>query len=198
MDRSIKKTISVNELKYIFQKNEVKKEDRARLIPELFDNLNAAKTYLLKKNIRTRKELEENICKVIDNNDNRDCVLAIVKAFYVDDDLNVPVELRNKLLSNEKLAFFVGAGVSKLLKIPLWDELAGLAIAYLRDNNHINYAEYDQLRYGKYTAKQIMSIFYKIVKDEKRNEFYKTHLNGEVNKNGNPYELLFEIERVLA
>ena len=189
MYRSIKKSISVNELNYIFQLNNIQEEKRSYLIPELFDNPKAEKIYLLKEDIRTSKDLEDRVRDVIDQ---QDCIFAITNAFSVDDDLAIPLELREILFSNIKLAFFVGAGVSKLLKIPLWEELADNAINYLKENNYINHTESSRLKNEKYTAKQVMSIFHQIVRDKNAfKKFFEDHLCGAENKEGNPYELPF-------
>lgn len=196
MDRSIKKSISVNELNYIFYLSKVSDEQRSRLIPELFENPQAEKTYLLKEEILTLTDLEDKIRSVIDQ---PDCIIAIKEGFAVNDDLTIPIGLREKLLGNEKLAFFIGAGVSKLLNIPLWNELADEAINYLKDKHHINQTEASMLKSEKYSAKQVMSIFEQIITDKKEfKSFYKKYLSGTNTETENPYELLFQIEKALA
>ena len=196
MDRSIRKSISVNELNFIFMENSLKEDKRSRLIPELFENPQSENFYLLKENIRTAIELKDRIGSVVDD---QNCISAIENAFVIKDDLVIPHELRKVLFSNVKIAFFVGAGVSKLLNIPLWAELSDKAITYLRDNNYINHTESVKLKNEKYTAKQIMSIFDQVVRDkDKIREFYEEHLKGKENKKGNPYALFYEIEKILA
>lgn len=196
MDRSIRKSIYANELNYIIQLSKIPEDKRSQLILELFENPRAEKTYLLKDNIRTLSELEGKIRKIIDQQDG---VSALLNIFSVNDDLIIPSELREALFSNEKLAFFVGAGVSRLLEIPLWAELAGHVIDYLKDNNHLNHNESARLQGEKYTSRQIISIFHRIVKDKNKiRKFYEKYLTGQGNKNGDPYELLFELEEALA
>jgi hypothetical protein len=129
MNRSIKKSISVNELNYIFEKNNVNENERSRLIPALFENPQNEITYLLKKDILTKEDIEGRISVVINR---QDCVPAIVNTFFVNDDLVIPRELKEIFFSNMKLAIFVGAGTSKLLGIPLWGDLANEVIDYLQ------------------------------------------------------------------
>ena len=196
MDSSIRKSIYVNELNYIIQLSKIFEDKRAQLIPELFENPRTNTIYLLKDDIRTLSVLESKIRKIINDQDG---ILALLNIFSVKDDLIIASELREALFSNEKLAFFVGAGVSSLLKIPSWAELAGCVINHLKDNNYLNYAESTRLQNEKYTSRQIISIFHRIVKDKNEiKKFYEKHLVGQGNKNGNPYELLFELEEALA
>jgi hypothetical protein len=196
MDRNIRKSIFVNELEYIFFQTEISPDKRSQLMIELFEEPQARNIYLLKENIRTLSELEIKIKKIIAQQDN---VLAILNTFSVKDDLTIPNELRPILLGNEPVAFFVGAGLSKLLEIPLWEELGLKAINYLKDNNYLNHSESTKLKNDQYTPKQILSIFHQVIRDKKeRQQFYTGILTGKENKNGNPYELLFEIEEALA
>src|SRR3989338_3594616 len=196
MDRSIRKTIYVNELNYVIQLSKITEDKRPRLIPELFENPQAEKTYLLKDEIRTLPDLESKVRKIIDQQDG---VSALLNIFSVKDDLIVPSDLREVLFSNVKLAFFVGAGVSKLLEIPLWAELAGYVINHLKENSDLNHTEAIRLHDERYTSRQIISIFHRVVKDKNKiKNFYEKYLIGQSNRNGNPYELLFELEEALA
>jgi hypothetical protein len=196
MHRSIRKSIFINELNYIIQLNKIADDKRSELILDLFEDPQTETAYLLKDNIRTLPELENRVRKILDQ---EDAVSALKKIFSVNDDLFIPKELREVVFSNVKLAFFVGAGVSKLLNIPLWAELAGNAINYLKDNNYLNYAESSRLKDEKYTSRQIISIFHMIVKERNElAEFYKKYLVLQNNKHKNPYELLFELEDAIS
>jgi SIR2-like domain len=196
MERSIKKTITSNELEYIFEKNSIVDKVRADLILNLFDNSASKNIHLLKNNIRTTDDLEKEIRKHV-NSDN--LVAAIKSMFYVDDDLIIPPKLKEILLDGEtKIAFFVGAGVSKLLGIPLWNELANEAIKYLQENNYINHTESLRLRSENYAPKQIISIFHSLINDaDKLKGFYAGKLIKKPKKN-NPYELLYGFEKAIA
>lgn len=196
MDRSIRKSIAVNELNYILQSNNIQEAERSRLILDLFDTPETENFYLLKENIRTLKDLESVVRNILVQ-DNQ--AVGVIKIFSVLGDLIIPPELRKRLLGNEKLAFFVGAGVSKLLGIPLWNDIASLSIDYLRNNNRINHTEELRIKNEKYSSKQIMSIFHQIIRDKgKIKEFYEKHLKSNDDVTHNPYELLFEFEEALA
>jgi hypothetical protein len=196
MDRSIRKSIYVNELNYVMQLSKIADDKRSRIIPELFENPQADKTYLLKEEIRTLDELESRIKKVIDQQDG---ISALLNIFSVTDDLVIPVDLKETLFTNLKLCFFVGAGVSKLLEIPLWADLANNVIDYLKENSDLNHTEAVRLRDEKYSSRQIISIFHQVVKDKNKiKNFYEKRLMGQGNKNGNPYELLLDLEDALA
>lgn len=195
MDRSFNKSIAVNELNYIFQSSSIEESERSRLIPELFEDPKAERIYLLKDNIRTLKDLEAKIRLIINQQDS---VTAMLHGFSVKDDLCIPHGLRDTFLGNVKMAFFVGAGASKLLKIPLWEEIADQAIDHMKEHNYINHSEAMQLKNERYTARQVISIFHQIVKDKSRKLFYERCLAGKSNDKGNPYELLFLLEQALA
>ena len=196
MDRSIKKSISANELKYIFGPSKISEDKQAKLIPALFENPDSDGTYLLKEDIRTLSDLEKKVREIIDNQDG---ISAILNIFSVKGDLVIPVELRDVLFSNVNLAFFVGAGVSKLLGIPLWDEIAEHAIDYLRDHNEINHSEALTLRNEKHSSKQILSILHRRMSDRQPaiRKFYENYLKSKESSKLNPYGLLFEIEKAL-
>lgn len=196
MERSIRKSIYVNELNYVMQLSKITDDKRSRIIPELFENPQAEKTYLLRGEIRTLDELENRIKKVIDQQDG---VAALLNIFSVTDDLVIPIDLRESLFSNVKLVFFIGAGVSKLLEIPLWAEMANNVIDYLKESSDLNHTEAVRLRDEKYSSRQIISIFHQVVKDRSKiKSFYEKRLVGQGNKNGNPYDLLLDLEDALA
>ena len=114
MNRSIKKSISVNELNYILSLRKIADRQRSDLIPKLFEDPKSEQMFLLKDNIRTLSELKEIICSVVSD---PDFIESLVNSFRVTSDLYMPVELKRILLSNVKVALFIGAGVSKLLSI---------------------------------------------------------------------------------
>lgn len=195
MDRSIKKSITINEFSYILNLNKVTESERSRLVPVLFENPTAKKVFLLKENLKTLDELTKTIKTVITNTD---AVESIKGIFYVNDDLYIPPEIKRIFFDNTRVSFFVGAGVSKLLKIPLWEELADSAIECLRDNQYINYSEWSKLKSDKSSAKQKLSIFHKVVgNDSDLEKFYKEKLQAKPNEIDNPYELLCSLEQAM-
>ena len=111
MDKSIRKSIYVNELSYILDSNGITEAERSKLIPDIFENPQDNLKYLLKEEIQTLSQLEEIVLKsIVDCNK----VLNILNVFSVKEDLIMPEKLREVFLGNSKIAFFVGAGVSKI------------------------------------------------------------------------------------
>lgn len=196
MEKSIRKEISNSEFEYILDIFSLEKDKRVNLKLELFEDP-CASYLLLKSNIKTINDLEKRIRTVVGD---INVIERIKKRFIVDEDLHLPYDLRNDLLeSNSKIGLFIGAGVSKLLDIPLWEELASKAIEYLREKGDINFDEEIRIKNEKWTPKQILSIFHRRINDKAEIEkFYRDKLKGKRNKYGNPYELLYELEKVLA
>ncbi|MCX6723130.1 MAG: SIR2 family protein, partial [Candidatus Staskawiczbacteria bacterium] len=176
-------------------------EYRSNLVPRLFENPCIQQgEYILQKEINTLDKLEKEIRQVANN----DLSISIKSIFEVYDDFDMPRELLEKLLGSEKIVFFIGAGVSRLCGIPLWDELADNAIKFLREKNYLNYFEAKKLS-EQYLPKQKISIFHKLISAAQRQEFYEKQLkpkplNSEQHENkiDNPYELLSEFELALA
>ena len=66
---------------------------------------------------------------------------------------------------NGELIIFVGAGVSMLLKLPSWDDLANKALDELRKMKYLNYSEIDQLK--QLNPKKKLSIA-RLIADENK------------------------------
>ena len=58
--------------------------------------------------------------------------------------------------SNGKLVVFIGAGVSRLLGCPSWQELAEKCLKYLYDQKYISYLEYEYLK--RLDPRKLLSI----------------------------------------
>ena len=126
---SIRKTIFKDELRLVQLKHNLSEPEIDLIIHSIFENpLTLAKQYILKKEINTLEDLSSEVNKV---STNKETVGAINTLFLVQDDLELLVDLKSRFLKNEKLCVFVGAGISKLLELPLWRELADSAIEYL-------------------------------------------------------------------
>ena len=123
----------------------------------------------------------------------------IKRLFYVDHDLYLPNELGKIFVNSEKIALFIGAGVSKLLKVPLWDELANIAIDCLREGGYINYLEKQKLLMET-SPKQKLTIFHDMLHDKsKLQKFYSDRLCGEgAGVENNPYDKLIELDSLLG
>lgn len=196
MNRSIRKSIGVNEIDYLLKLNEVPEDKCARLKPALFEDPRSDRVFLLKEEIKTLDDLKTIIDGIVEE---QIIVESIVNGFAVFEDLKIPEGIRDAFLGTDKIAFFIGAGVSRLLGIPLWEALAKDVISYLNDKNLINKAEADYLKNDVVSPRQIISIFHQIVKDKyEREAFYKDKLKRDDKDRENPYELLFKFENAIA
>jgi len=193
----IRKTIFKDELRYIFSthKDKLSENEMDRVIHSIFENpLTLSKQYMLKKELNALEDLSTEINKIISN---KEVTGAINTLFWIQDDLELPIELKNIILRNEKIGVFVGAGVSRLLEIPLWKDLGNRAIEYLYRINKINYFEYQRIINDVIDPKQKLTIFHRILPKNtpEAKAFYEKALKKADKKDiKNPYELLVEIE----
>ena len=190
----IRKTIFKNELYFIFEKNNVCKAEEQKIVFSIFENpLEISKQYILKEEVSKLEALDRKLNQIIDN---KELVGAIKTLFIVQEDLKLPSEISKLFLKNEKVAIFVGAGISKLIGFPLWDELANKAIEYLHKQNLITYFEYQKIMREVSDPKQKMTIFDALIpryRKEAKN-FYTEIFSKPNYKNGNPYEILIEFD----
>ncbi|MBF0344781.1 MAG: SIR2 family protein [Nitrospirae bacterium] len=150
----------------------------------------------MKKELGTYEDLLEIVKNTIDD---QDIVFAISKLFLIEDDLKLPEGLKNIFIRNEKLGVFVGAGVSKLLGLPLWRELANKSIEYLYESNKINYFEYQRIINDVNDPKQKLTIFHKILPKSTLDakEFYEKTFENKTkkpNESGCVYDLLVKFD----
>src|SRR3990170_2798797 len=116
----MRKAIFRDELNYVFTINNVSEYDRDSIISSIFEShLEISKQYILKEDIQSITDLNNKVDEII-----KDVAIqgAIKTLFIVQDDLILPPELERLFLVNEKIAVFVGAGVSKQIGLPLWEE----------------------------------------------------------------------------
>lgn len=190
MNRSILKSIRSNEFENSLSLLNIKQDLLRTIKKTLFDKQIQEDQLLLKQSIKDYDCLCSTLNKL---KLETDLVEALKNLFYIDSDLNLPQKLRNIFDTSPKIAIFVGAGISKLCNVPLWDELANLAIKKLRDMNYVNDSEYNALL-NEHSAKQKISIFHSIVKDEKEiKKFYTENLKCS-DPSLNPYRLLYKLE----
>ena len=147
---------------------------------------------MLKKEINTLEDLSSEVKKITTNNE---VVGAINTLFLVQDDLELPADLKKLFLRNENICVFAGAGISKLLRMPLWRELADKAIEYLHKTNNINYFEYQRIIDDVIDPKQKLTIFHNLIPKNAvdANKFYNSVLKADYSKK-NPYDLLVEFD----
>jgi len=83
-------------------------------------------------------------------------------------DLREIPELPNEITQaalDGNLVLFVGAGISMLLKLPSWGDMAHQQLEFLREQGVLNYSELDQL--GSLDPKKQLSIAREIAEDNK-------------------------------
>lgn len=102
-------------------------------------------------------------------------------------------ELYKQFSEPDKIVFFVGAGLSRLLEYPSWEGLADKAIGELRKKKIINYYTEERINNTIKDPLQKLSIFesyYKHDSDEYR-KFYSQIFNEDKrDRKNNPYDLL--------
>lgn len=191
-NESIRKTIFRKELEYFFCQYNVTDAIQGKVIDSLFEipPLSTKSQYMLKENICNIDSLKDNLNFIRDKN----LIGAINTLFKVDDDLPLPPNLKKKFVSNEKVGFLVGAGISKLLDFPLWKELGYSAIKELYDNNKINYSEFQKILNKVPDPKQRLNIFHNFIPKKNSEGFYKKVFSKPNCQYGNPYDILVKFE----
>lgn len=111
-------------------------------------------------------------------------------------DLNLELlapELYKQFSEPDKIVFFVGAGLSRVIGYPSWDGLADKAIDELK----INYYSKERIKSGIKDPLQKLSFFESYNKhesDEYKNFYSKNFSGSEFDKHENPYDLLVSRE----
>jgi hypothetical protein len=191
-ESSIRKVIFRKELSFIFEHNNIRPYERDRIGSLLFENhLDPGMQLILKEEIRDIHGIDKELGKIKLNEVAKG---AIKTLFLVQDDLELPSELKISVLKNEQIAVFVGAGVSRLLRLPLWKELADKAIAFLYEKNIIDYFEYQRITNEILDPKQKMTLFHQFIpkKSQESEVFYQKVFTKTSPLKENPYHILTE------
>lgn len=106
------------------------------------------------------------------------------------DDPELPEEIRQAALNGE-LVLFVGAGVSMLLGLPSWSELADKVLEELRDNGFLDYSEVDQL--SVLDPRKRLSIAAAIAEENGYDIKYRSHLEYDSRGGEGVYRALNDI-----
>ena len=190
---SLRKTIFQNELRYIFNKNQVNEYDENKIIQILFENpFDLSKQWLLKNDLLQHDQVVTKLKEIdIDN----DVIVEISSLFVVHDDLRIPDDIKKLFVNNERVGVLVGSGVSRLLNMSSWKQLADKAIEHLYKSNRINFFEYQKIQTEMIDPKQKLTIFHNLIsrnEDEVKKFYDKEFGNAEAEEN--PYDLLVKID----
>jgi hypothetical protein len=171
----MRKAIFKRELESCFQGAGVGDGLKMEILKILFDNpIDVTPQYILQKKIKNLDSIGVSVRGIVQN---EELVSDIVSLFQIEDDLQLPQSLRAQLVhSEEKFALFVGAGVSKLMGVPLWDELAEHAIDYLSSNKLLNFSEAEKIKLQKVSPKQKLSLFHGIIEKNEAKKFYSSRV----------------------
>ena len=90
-----------------------------------------------------------------------------------DGSIPIPPEITDAAKTGH-LVLFVGAGVSRLLKLPSWDDLANKQLKHLYENDCLNYSEKEQLKI--LDPKKKLSIAKRIAADKDKGLDFRKHL----------------------
>ncbi len=191
----MRKVIFKLEIECLLLRYSIADSKKWEILKTLFENpMDITKQYLLKKAISSSDRLAR--CLNALNIDNGNQFIADVQSlFEVTDDLELPDTLREQLARKEPIAIFAGAGVSKLIGIPLWIELAREAISYLRVKG-ISFAESQRIIAEQTTPKQKMSTFHDICPKPEARAFYERHFVIQNSSDRNPYDLLVKLREM--
>jgi len=112
----------------------------------------------------------------------------------------IPEEVIDNL-GRKKLAFFIGAGVSRIIGCKGWDEFASSLLLECNKRKYIDHLEYENLKQEK-DLKKIITIVYSIFDEKKEmKEFIKLFKNSlafdsDLKKEYDIYSLLIKFEAV--
>lgn len=162
-----------------------------RIIDNIFSGDRAfPSSYSLKPEIDNISTLRKKIEGIIDDELLTD-LLNYFKSNEID--LQIPGELKRKIQDNSgDVAFFVGAGASKLLEYPTWDELANKAIEKLEEKRYISSYEKEIFQKEIKDPKIKLSLFETRLSKTETFQFYKDNLKKKKDQSSpkNIYKIL--------
>lgn len=166
----------------------------------LFDSPHtSSEQYLLKTTYRNIESVDEAIGSLslgsIQEEIKRQFIADLRALFLIDDDLELPSCLRTQLEQKEKIALFVGSGVSRLIGYPSWNTLAEKAVNHIYENNFISHAEKEKiLGETSSSPKHKLSIVHNIAPWEVLYPFYKMEFGNKSRLINDPYDELVKID----
>jgi len=195
--RSIRKTFYKSELEKLYIDAQISENESLihQIENSLLDDITSKQLCLLKNNIRTKDDIKKALMKI----ENQNITNSIITCLTVENDLKLHPDIKKIIFSSEPIAFFIGTGISNLLNIPLWGDLAKLAIEELKKEHFLNETEATKLKNEYLSPKQVISIFHSIYKEDKSKlkEFYHNKLSSNGMIVRNPYILLKKLENII-
>jgi hypothetical protein len=188
--------LSTDELSSIFSSLKIKGNERDIVKTNYFiEETNETEHYSFKKHFN-----EDNLRSDAMDDINLNISSKIKYYATTERDLNLELlapELYQQFSELDKIVFFVGAGLSRLLEYPSWEDLADKAIEELRKNKIINYYTEERINNTIKDPLQKLSIFesyYKHDSDEYKKFYLEIFGKGIRDRKDNPYDLLVNRE----
>lgn len=200
----MRKSIFRREIECVFAKyklecTELPSGAETEILKLLFDSPHtSSEQYLLKKTYCNVKSVEEAIGGIslsCEKDEVKQKLISDIRSlFIIDDDLELPSRLRTQLEQKEKIAIFVGSGVSRLIAYPSWNELASMAVDYIYKMNFISHAEKEKILSEASSPKHKLSVVQNIAPWETMYAFYKNVFGNKNKSTINPYDELVKID----
>ncbi len=195
-------SIYSDELETLLRRHGIQEAHEQQIRHALFEEPFIEKPqFLLRDEILTLANLEAILLPF--TGDFPDFLKDCKKLFCPENDLVLPLGIQTCIKENKDIAFFVGAGLSKSLGLPLWNELADKAVDLLRELGIINYLYSQSIRNEVTDPKQRLSIFNELMKkghSEKLDQFYRKAFDvaaGNAESKSNPYDPLCRIDKCI-
>lgn len=181
-----------DELDCIFKSLEMSDSEKSIILTFYFnEGTNDVEYYSFKKDFSKENLQSDELDKI-----NLNITSKIKYYATTERDLNLELlapELYKQFSEPDKIVFFVGAGLSRVIGYPSWDGLADKAIDELK----INYYSKERIKSSIKDPLQKLSFFesYNKHESEEYKNFYSKNFNScEFGKHENPYDLLVSRE----
>jgi hypothetical protein len=183
--QNMRRIIFKEEIHFAFKESGITESEQQLILSGLFkDPFEFQKNYKLKDDLENISDIQ----KIIDKSVKNEAIKRIITSiFLVSDDLILQRDVKYKFVNNESIAVFVGAGVSRLLDYPLWEELGKRSIEFLLRSGKINYFDHERILSDIKNPKEKLTIFHQIFKKSSQEsiEFYQKNLNLDTSSRKN-------------
>jgi NAD-dependent SIR2 family protein deacetylase len=189
----MRRSIFKDEFYFALSKFDMKQPEQESLVRLLFENPHdSPRQFILKDDHTDWNNLEAKIQQLCTH---KDMLPVIRRLFIIEEDFEIIPQLRKQILQSEPIAVFVGAGISRILKYPSWENLADKSIEYLLDKKHINYFDQSRINREISNPKEKLTIFHEIISPRESHHFYKNLLISHRDMGSdNPYNTLVKFD----